>query len=112
MQVISIPIVPSPSWRVKCIVFIFVTHQASLIPDSVGWGRGLGYAPGPPNPRFRELRKLLTQYINPKVCNDPQVLKSQEKESRRLACMLLHTPEGFMKHFKRPDLRFGPTGIS
>jgi len=112
MQVISIPIVPSPSWRVKCIVFIFVTHQASLIPDSVGWGRGLGYASGPPNPRFGEFQKLLAQCIGPKACNDLQVQKLHEKESRRLACMLLHTPERFMKHFKRPDLRFGPTGIS
>ena len=84
-------------------------HQASLIPTSVGWDRGLGYAPGPHNPRFREFRKLFSQYIGPKASNDPRILDLQEKESRRLAYRLLHTPEKFMKHFRRRDLSFRPT---
>lgn len=89
-----------------------VPLKASLIPNSVGWGRGLGYTPGPHNPRFREFRKLFAQYIGPKGSSDPRVLDLQEKESRRLACRLLHTPEGFMKHFIRRDLSFRPTGNS
>ena len=112
MEVISIPIVPWLSWQVKCEPSIPVAHQASLIPASVGWDRGLGYAPGPHNPRFREFRKLFSQYIGPKACNDPHILGLQEKESRRLACRLLYTPERFMKHFRRRDLSFSLTSIS
>jgi len=42
---------------------ILTNHKASLIPASAGWDRGLGYAPSPPNPRFREFRKLLPNTV-------------------------------------------------
>lgn len=58
------------------------------------------------------VRKFFAQYIGPKAYNCPRILDLPEKEPRQLACRLLDTPGRFMKHFRRRDLSFRPTGNS
>lgn len=65
---------------------------------SVGWDRGLGYAHGPDNPRFREFRRLFQQFIGPRACQDPHILSMQEDETHRLMLRFLDDPEHFYRH--------------
>ena len=65
---------------------------------SVGWDRGLGYAHGPDNPRFREFRRLFQHFIGPRACQDPHILSMQEEETHRLMLRFLDDPEHFYRH--------------
>lgn len=64
----------------------------------VGWNRGLGYAHGPDNPRFREFRRLFQQFIGPRACQDANILAMQEEETHRLMLRFLRDPENFYRH--------------
>ena len=55
------------------------THSA----HRVGWNRGLGYTNGPPNPRFKELRRLFHSFIGPKACQSQNIQSVQEEENIR-----------------------------
>ncbi|KAJ3525375.1 hypothetical protein NMY22_g10606 [Coprinellus aureogranulatus] len=69
--------------------------RAIMAGELVGWNRGLGYSPGPPNARFRELRKLFHSFIGPRACETPDMQSVQEEETLK---KLLETPEAFMTH--------------
>lgn len=64
----------------------------------MGWNRGLGYAHGPDNPRFREFRRLFQQFIGPRACQDTNILAMQEEETHRLMLRFLRDPENFYRH--------------
>ncbi|EIW51642.1 cytochrome P450 [Trametes versicolor FP-101664 SS1] len=77
--------------------------DAVMAGELVGWNRGLGYAHGPDNPRFREFRRLFQQFIGPRACQDATILTMQEEETHRLMLRFLHDPENFYRHPR--DLR-------
>lgn len=56
--------------------------HTSLSRFSVGWNRGLGYTPGPPNARFKELRRLFHSFIGPKACQSLDIQAVQEENVR------------------------------
>ncbi|OCH91269.1 cytochrome P450, partial [Obba rivulosa] len=68
---------------------------------SVGWNRGLGYAPGPSDARFREFRRLFHQFMGPRPSQETSVLKMQEQSARDLVSRLMNNPDGFMKHARQ-----------
>ncbi|OSD02652.1 cytochrome P450 [Trametes coccinea BRFM310] len=72
--------------------------NAIMAGELVGWDRGLGYAHGPNNPRFREFRRLFNQFIGPRACQDPHILTMQEEETRRLMMRFLRDPDNFYRH--------------
>ncbi|KAH9849043.1 cytochrome P450 [Lenzites betulinus] len=72
--------------------------NAVMAGELVGWDRGLGYAHGPDNPRFREFRRLFQQFIGPRACQDPHVLAMQEEETHRLMLRFLRDPGNFYRH--------------
>ncbi|KAI0707572.1 cytochrome P450 [Cerioporus squamosus] len=72
--------------------------NAIMAGELVGWDRGLGYAHGPDNPRFREFRRLFQQFIGPRACQDQHILAMQEEETRRLMLRFLDDPENFYRH--------------
>ncbi|KAF6747138.1 cytochrome P450 [Ephemerocybe angulata] len=72
--------------------------QATMAGELVGWNRGMGYSPGPPNPRFRELRRLFHTFIGPRACDAKDLQTVQEEESIKLLDKLLDTPHEFMAH--------------
>ncbi|RPD55525.1 cytochrome P450 [Lentinus tigrinus ALCF2SS1-7] len=67
--------------------------NAVMAGELVGWDRGLGYAHGPDNPRFREFRRLFQQFIGPRACQDPHILAMQEEETHRLMLRMLNDPD-------------------
>ena len=73
---------------------------SSLVPNPlrVGWDRGLGYAHGPDNPRFREFRRLFHHFIGPRACQDAHILAMQEEETNRLMLRILRDPRNFYRH--------------
>ncbi|KAI0824885.1 cytochrome P450 [Trametes gibbosa] len=72
--------------------------NAVMAGELVGWDRGLGYAHGPDNPRFREFRRLFQQFIGPRACQDPHILAMQEEETHRLMLRFLRDPGNFYRH--------------
>ncbi|KAI0777348.1 cytochrome P450 [Trametes elegans] len=72
--------------------------NAVMAGELVGWDRGLGYAHGPDNPRFREFRRLFQQFIGPRACQDAHILAMQEEETHRLMVRFLRDPENFYRH--------------
>ncbi|KAI0336626.1 cytochrome P450 [Cubamyces sp. BRFM 1775] len=72
--------------------------DAIMAGELVGWDRGLGYAHGPDNPRFREFRRLFQQFIGPRACQDPHILAMQEEETHRLMLRFLRDPDNFYRH--------------
>ncbi|KAI5832874.1 cytochrome P450 [Schizophyllum commune Tattone D] len=71
---------------------------AVMAGELVGWARGLGYTNGPPNPRFREFRKLFHQFMGPRACATPEFAGMQERETLRLLQKLLDSPKDFYDH--------------
>ncbi|KAI5888586.1 cytochrome P450 [Schizophyllum commune H4-8] len=71
---------------------------AVMAGELVGWARGLGYTNGPPNPRFREFRKLFHQFMGPRACVTPEFAGMQERETLRLLQKLLDSPKDFYDH--------------
>ncbi|KII91350.1 hypothetical protein PLICRDRAFT_173216 [Plicaturopsis crispa FD-325 SS-3] len=61
---------------------------AVMAADLVGWGRGLGYTPGPPNPRFREFRRLMHKFIGPRASRSEEVSSMIEQGARDLVVRL------------------------
>jgi hypothetical protein len=74
---------------------------SQLIISRVGWSRGLGYSPGPHDPRFREFRRLFHQFIGPRACQGEKMIAIQEAENRKLLNKLLDDPDGFLAHFRQ-----------
>ncbi len=74
------------------------TDRTGCVVDRVGWNRGLGYAHGPDNPRFREFRRLFQQFIGPRACQDANILQMQEEETHRLMLRFLRDPENFYRY--------------
>ncbi|KAI0371374.1 cytochrome P450 [Pilatotrama ljubarskyi] len=72
--------------------------DAIMAGELVGWNRGLGYAHGPDNPRFREFRRLFQQFIGPRACQHRHILSMQEEETHRLMFRFLRDPENFYRH--------------
>ncbi|KAI0674628.1 cytochrome P450 [Trametes maxima] len=72
--------------------------NAIMAGELVGWDRGLGYAHGPDNPRFREFRRLFQQSIGPRACQDAHILAMQEQETHRLMLRFLRDPRNFYRH--------------
>ncbi|PIL27798.1 cytochrome P450 [Ganoderma sinense ZZ0214-1] len=72
--------------------------SAVMAGELVGWDRGMGYAHGPDNPRFREFRRLFQQSIGSRACLDPHILNIQEKETHRLMLRMLRDPKNFYRH--------------
>ncbi|KAI1789418.1 cytochrome P450 [Ganoderma leucocontextum] len=72
--------------------------NAVMAGELVGWDRGLGYAHGPDNPRFREFRRLFQQSIGSRPCLDPHILGMQEEETHRLMLRILRDPKNFYRH--------------
>uniref|UniRef100_A0A5K1K2P8 Cell surface hydrophobicity-associated protein n=1 Tax=Ganoderma boninense TaxID=34458 RepID=A0A5K1K2P8_9APHY len=72
--------------------------NAVMAGELVGWDRGLGYAHGPDNPRFREFRRLFQQSIGSRACLDPHILHMQEQETHRLMLRMLRDPKNFYRH--------------
>ncbi|CDO71162.1 hypothetical protein BN946_scf184845.g32 [Trametes cinnabarina] len=72
--------------------------NAIMAGELVGWDRGLGYAHGPDNPRFREFRRLFHKFIGPRACQDPRILEMQEKETHRLMLRFIRDPKNFYRH--------------
>ncbi|KAF6747143.1 cytochrome P450 [Ephemerocybe angulata] len=54
--------------------------------------------PGPPNPRFRELKRLFHTFIGPRACDAKDLQTVEEEESIKLLDKLLDTPHEFMAH--------------
>lgn len=73
-------------------------QNAYCTSNRVGWNRGLGYAHGPDNSRFREFRRLFQQFIGPRACQDANILGMQEEETHRLMLRFLRDPENFYRH--------------
>lgn len=71
---------------------------AVMAGDLVGWARGLGYTNGPPDPRFREFRKLFHQFMGPRACVAPEFARTQERETLRLLQKFLDSPDDFYDH--------------
>ncbi|KAH6900942.1 cytochrome P450 [Coprinopsis sp. MPI-PUGE-AT-0042] len=71
---------------------------AVMVGELVGWNRGLGYTAGPPNARFKELRRLFHSFIGPKACQSLDIQSVQEEENVRMLVNLLESPERFMEH--------------
>lgn len=80
-------------------VFDVLLHVYCLI--RVGWDLGLGYAPGPHSPRFREFRRLFHQLMGPRSSQDPRLLLAQEKNAERLLRRLLDKPNDFITHVRQ-----------
>ncbi|KAM5541771.1 hypothetical protein V8D89_004500 [Ganoderma adspersum] len=72
--------------------------NAVMAGELVGWDRGLGYAHGPDNPRFREFRRLFQQSIGSRACLDPHILSMQEEETNKLMLRMLRDPKNFYRH--------------
>ena len=68
---------------------------------SVGWDLGLGYAPGPHSPRFKEFRRMFQQFMGPRSAHDPALLAAQENNAAKLLRRLLDTPKDFMTHVRQ-----------
>ncbi|GJE93712.1 cytochrome P450 [Phanerochaete sordida] len=75
--------------------------QAVMAGELVGWDLGLGYAPGPHSPRFREFRRLFQQFMGPRAAQEPTLLAAQEKNATKLLRRLLIAPEKFMTHVRQ-----------
>ncbi|KAH9930522.1 cytochrome P450 [Epithele typhae] len=74
--------------------------DAVMAGELVGWNRGLGYAHGPEQARFREFRRLFQHAIGPRACADPAgaVVAMQYAETRRLLLRFARDPRGFFRH--------------
>ncbi|RDB21787.1 hypothetical protein Hypma_010853 [Hypsizygus marmoreus] len=76
--------------------------RAMMAGELVGWNKGLGYNPGPPDPRFKEFRSLFNSFIGPRACaenrEEGSLRKTQEKENLRFLEKLLNEPERFFEH--------------
>ncbi|KAI0634749.1 cytochrome P450 [Trametes polyzona] len=72
--------------------------NAIMAGELVGWGRGLGYAHGPDNPRFRQFRRMFQRCIGPRASQDAHILRMQEEETHRLMLRMLQDPENFYRH--------------
>ncbi|TFK41697.1 cytochrome P450 [Crucibulum laeve] len=66
--------------------------------ELVGWNKGLGYAAGPPSPRFKELRRLFSSFIGPRPCAGPELQEVQKNENLKLLGKLLEDPLHFLDH--------------
>ncbi|EKM56447.1 uncharacterized protein PHACADRAFT_92801 [Phanerochaete carnosa HHB-10118-sp] len=75
--------------------------QAVMAGELVGWDLGLGYAPGPHSPRFREFRRLFQQFMGPRAAQEPTLLAAQEKHATKLLYRLLIAPGNFMTHVRQ-----------
>ncbi|KAJ7707838.1 cytochrome P450 [Mycena metata] len=71
---------------------------ATMAGELVGWSRGLGYAQASHNPRFRELRRLFHEFMGPRACAKPALLRIQERQNNRLLQKLLFDPDNFDAH--------------
>lgn len=86
------------SWRENCKcrpVESQHSHLMSLF--SVGWDRGLGYAPY--GERFREFRRMFHQTMGPRALHE--LFPLQEEETPRLLLRLLEEPEKFIEHARQ-----------
>lgn len=65
----------------------------------VGWSRGLGYSPGPPNARFREFRRLFQQFMGQRALS-PQspIVEMQRQENIRFLDKMMRDPQKFFDH--------------
>ncbi|KAI0747137.1 cytochrome P450 [Daedaleopsis nitida] len=72
--------------------------EAVMAGELIGWDRGLGYAHGPDNPRFKEFRRLVQQFIGPRACQDAHILAMQQEETHKLMLRLLRDPGNFYRH--------------
>lgn len=88
-------------------LWVFVSRPGSLSHlyrvrgSRVGWDLGLGYAPGPHSPRFREFRRLFQHFMGPRAAQEPSVLQAQEKNATKLLRRLLVNPRDFMAHVRQ-----------
>ncbi|EMD34724.1 hypothetical protein CERSUDRAFT_116918 [Gelatoporia subvermispora B] len=74
---------------------------AVMAGELVGWDRGLGYAPGPSDARFREFRRLFHQFMGPRPSQAPNILRMQEWSAVDLVSRIIKNPDSFMKHARQ-----------
>ncbi|EAU81414.2 cytochrome P450 [Coprinopsis cinerea okayama7 len=87
-------------WRKEYGLIYSDRPKAVMVGELVGWNRGLGYTNGPPNPRFRELRRLFNAFIGPRACESVDIQAVQEEETLKLLVRLLETPDDFLAHIR------------
>jgi hypothetical protein len=94
---------PQPSWLENCacsllplVAVIPVNHH-----HSAGWDKGLGYARGPHQTRFREFRRLMHQFMGPRGALSPQIVQAQEDSVRKLLLELLASPKDYAERIRQ-----------
>lgn len=88
------------SWRVNCTHVhrgSSYTYSITLRGNSVGWNRGLGYAPY--GERFKEFRRMFHHTLGPRPAQD--LLPLQGQENARLLLQLLDAPDAFIEHARQ-----------
>ncbi|TFK22149.1 cytochrome P450 [Coprinopsis marcescibilis] len=85
-------------WRKEYGLIYSDRPRAIMVGELVGWGQGLGYTPGPPNPRFKEFRRLFSAFIGHRAVESPDIQTVEQEENVKLLAKLLDSPDKFMDH--------------
>jgi hypothetical protein len=99
---------PQPSWPENCacslqplIAVIPIYHHHHHHHHSAGWDKGLGYARGPHQARFREFRRLMHQFMGPRGALSSQIVQAQEDSVRKLLLELLASPRDYAESIRQ-----------